>query len=348
MTPSGGVNNMGTIFKINGDGSGYQALFSFTRSSGYFPLGSLCRAPNGKLFGFTTKGGTNDIGTLFSFNPVGNVYKNIVDYDFQNGFANNCTLTLARDGKLYGVTTFPLFKIVLIDPVTDTYSVLRTVDIDEGLKLRLGANFWGRLIQAKDNKLYGMTIQGGANDLGTLFSYDIAKNELTKIYDFAKASGSSALGYLCEASDGKLYGMTNDGGKDNLGVLFYLNPTTNTYTKFYEYGKASSGSAYAGNMVQVNDRLYGTVTGLGSGDRGHIFSYDLTTQAYKVEYQFTKEDGGQPSNGMLKAKDGLLYGMTASSKGNTGLVYRFNPTTSLFKIIFYFPEVSVPGSVLTE
>ncbi len=97
-----GASNGGTIFKINGDGTGFNSVFSFDATTGNVPRASLCLAPNGKLYGTTNAGGSQSVGTLFCFNPVGNVFTKIVDFNYTNGAYPWGSLTLANNGFLYG------------------------------------------------------------------------------------------------------------------------------------------------------------------------------------------------------------------------------------------------------
>ena len=62
-------------------------------------------------------------------------------------------------------------------------------------------------------KLYGMTGRGGSNDAGVIFSFDPAASTYTKLMDFDYANGRYPYGSLVQASDGKLYGMTSEGGR---------------------------------------------------------------------------------------------------------------------------------------
>ena len=84
-----------------------------------------------------------------------------------------------------------------------------------------------------------MTYFGGINDLGVIFEYNIATNTLTNKVDFNFNKGASPDGSLMQASNGKLYGMTNGGGVNGgfggYGVLFQYDPVTSTYTKKLDF-----------------------------------------------------------------------------------------------------------------
>jgi hypothetical protein len=58
-----------------------------------------------------------------------------------------------------------------------------------------------------------MTFTDGPDSVGTLFEYDYATNYYAIKVNFDKArTGGHPAGKLVQASDGKLYGATSDGG----------------------------------------------------------------------------------------------------------------------------------------
>ncbi len=66
-TRLGGTNNVGTIFKLNTDGSGFEILHHFLPATGSEPSGDLTLT-NNTLYGFTLKGGANNAGAIFALN----------------------------------------------------------------------------------------------------------------------------------------------------------------------------------------------------------------------------------------------------------------------------------------
>ena len=110
-----------------------------------------------------------------------------------------------------------------------------------------GAYPYGSLIQARDGKLYGMAYGGGSNDGGVIFSYDLASSTYTKLKDFDFTNGSYPYGSLFQASDGKLYGSTSDGGSNDYGVIFSFDPITSTYTKLIDYDGTNGANPYLGS-----------------------------------------------------------------------------------------------------
>ena len=105
MTYSGGTNDLGTIFKIMPDGSGYVKLLDFTGvTNGSTPSGSLI-SDGTFLYGMNSDGGTNDMGTIFKIMPDGSGYVKLLDFA---GATNGRTPygSLISDGTfLYGMTS---------------------------------------------------------------------------------------------------------------------------------------------------------------------------------------------------------------------------------------------------
>ena len=135
-----------------------------------------------ELWSMTLGGGVHNAGTVFKTDINGSNYS--VEYSFgvltyQAKFPQYTTLLEATYGLLYGVSSQGgtndygiLFKY---DPIND--SLTKLLDFDGANK---GQNPRGRLIQASNEMLYGMTDIGGANNLGNLFHFDPSTDVLRK------------------------------------------------------------------------------------------------------------------------------------------------------------------------
>ena len=107
-------------------------------------------------------------------------------------------------------------------------------------------------MQANNGKLYGMTSGGGTNNSGVLFEYDPETGIYTKKVNFdGTNTGSSPQGSLMQASNGKLYGMTSDGGTNYRGVIFEYNPETNTYTKKLDFNDTNGSRPEYTSLIEI-------------------------------------------------------------------------------------------------
>jgi uncharacterized repeat protein (TIGR03803 family) len=68
-TERGGVNDAGTLFRVQKNGSGYEVLKSLGGTLGSYPRGGLTQGPDDALYGSTDQGGDRDFGTVFRYGP---------------------------------------------------------------------------------------------------------------------------------------------------------------------------------------------------------------------------------------------------------------------------------------
>jgi len=335
--PQGANDDYGVIFSFDPSTSNYTMLKKFDGTNGKYPRGSLIQASNGKLYGMTQYGGSNNGGVIFSFDPFTSTFTKLKDFDDPNDapFGN---LIQASDGKLYGMTLGFIFSF---DPSTSIYTKLKDLDGFTN----------GSLVQASDGKLYGMTNSGTNNTYGGIFSFDPSNSTYTKLKDFDGSDGAFPFGSLIQGSDGKLYGMTSGGGVsgsgvNGYGVIFSLDPFTSTYTKLKDFDGTDGRSPY-GSLVQANDgKLYAMTYRGGNTDDGVVFSFDPGTSIYKKLKDFDYRniaDGISPYGSLMQASNGKLYGMTTYGgssystswyRGDNGVIFSFDlPAATYTKVM---------------
>jgi uncharacterized repeat protein (TIGR03803 family)/YD repeat-containing protein len=69
-TTSGGSKNLGTVFRIEPNGS-FKTLYSFDGQNGSHPFGGVIQGNDGNFYGSAFDGGANNKGTLFKLTPQG-------------------------------------------------------------------------------------------------------------------------------------------------------------------------------------------------------------------------------------------------------------------------------------
>jgi uncharacterized repeat protein (TIGR03803 family) len=354
MTTKGGVNDRGVLFQHDPTTSFTTKILDFTGRNGRSPQGcSLIQANDGKLYGMTTYGGANDQGVLFQYDPVTSVYIKKVNFVGENGSIPFGSLVQASDGKLYGVTAYGGSKnygvLFQYDPVTSTYSK----KIDFSLTITGGLPH-GSLVQANDGKLYGtIYFSSTVSTGGSIFQFDPVTSTYTKKFDFNRPVSGGGIVSLMKASDGKLYGMTSEGGANTDGVLFQYDPATSTYTKKMDL-RFDSGSYPNGSLIQANDgKLYGMTERGGAKGRGTLFQYDLITSTYSKKVDFADAPNATwPIGPLVQANNGKLYGMTSEGGvNNQGVLFQYDPTNSSYSVRLEFPWASngsYPTGQLTQ
>jgi uncharacterized repeat protein (TIGR03803 family) len=256
MTGLGGANGFGVLYKYDPSTGNNTTLINFDTANGkeYDPMGSsLTFYPNnGLLYGMTYSGGSNGLGTIFTFDAVTGKDSVVVSLDSTKGFHSmEGTLTLNKNnGLLYGVTsdggTYSNGVLFSYDPIRGNYKVL--INFNDAISGSFP--YGGLLMDTLNGLLYGMTYQGGTNELGVIFSFDPASGMQQVLVNFNDTTnGSTPTGSLTLGPDGKLYGLTLGDATGN-GVLFCYDPVSAIDSVLFTFNY-SGGSGPYGTLVYI-------------------------------------------------------------------------------------------------
>lgn len=346
-TSSGGAANAGTIIEFDYVTRSLKTLASFKNGTGgYYPKIGLTAANNGKLYGITQNGGTNDHGTLFEYDPLTDEVTTKVNFS-KNGLGNfpQQGLTLGVNGKLYGSTngggmdsnstgTFYEF-----DPENDNIRVITPL-------ARSGSqgSYWmGEVVQASTGKIYAASRLDGPQDYGMLLEVDPVAKSVRQLHTFSGTDGRNPESALVVASNGKVYG-TASGGSSDKGVLFEYDIATSTYSVKHNFN--GSVGQEPGPLTEYNGKLYGLAR-YGGSSNGTVFEYNLATGQISKKYDFNVV-GQNPVGKLLLASNGKLYGQTSMGGLNTsGVIFEFDPSTSAVRHIQDLPRQFIIGFNVT-
>ena len=326
MTPNGGSANLGAIFKIKTDGSGYTKLLDFDGANrGSLPHGSLTISGS-TLFGMTSAGGTNALGVIFKMNMDGTGFTKLLDFDNSSGASPQGSLTISGS-TLFGMNYVGgangggvIFKIN-----TDGTGFTKLLDFDG---TNSGSNPQGSLILS-GSSLYGMTYVGGANGGGVIFKINTDATGFTKLLDFDGAHGSNPYGSLV-LSGTTLYGMTNRGGANNYGVIFKINTDNTNFTVILDFDGYTTGYYPYGSLVISSSYLYGMTY----GGVGLVFGINTDGTGFNILVDFGKTNHGSYPMGSLALSASTLFGMTSQGgASNSGVVFKINSDGSRFSTL---------------
>ncbi len=172
-TLGGGTANVGVVFRIAPNGTGYTTLHNFTATGddGAFPYGQLV-VSGGYLYG-TTSGGTSlGYGTVFRIDTNGNL-TTLHQFTGLNGDGQSpyAGMIVGQDGDLYGTTekggtanSGTVFVMTPAGTLTTLYSFTGFGD---------GSRPEAPLVQAPDGTFYGTTTMGGTAGDGTVFRLQV-------------------------------------------------------------------------------------------------------------------------------------------------------------------------------
>jgi len=171
-TYAGGVNGVGTVFKLTATGT-ETVLHSFANNGldGYQPGAGVVRDGQGNVYGTTINGGPNGQGAVFRLSAKG-VETVLLSFNGFDGVHPYAALVRDKKGNLYGTAAGGG-----LDGLEGYGSVFELVDggVDENvLHIFAGGTDGGypyraALVLDSNGNLYGTTIYGGANLSGTIY-----------------------------------------------------------------------------------------------------------------------------------------------------------------------------------
>jgi uncharacterized repeat protein (TIGR03803 family) len=257
--------------------------------------------------------------------------------DAENSYAN-----LIRDslGNLYGTTVdggaYGLGTVFKLEP-----SGAETVLHSFAGGSTDGQNPYGGLVRDTSGNLYGMTYQGGALNLGTIFKVDASGTE-TLLHSFAGGAkdGALPLGGLVLDKSGNLYGAVQTGGVSDFGVVIELSNGSLKVLHSFAGGPSDGEYPYYTTLhMDTKGNLYGVT--FAGGTNGFGVVYELKTSGNEaLLYSFAggTTDGCYPVGVPVSDADGNLYGTTNAcgpyQKG-AGAVWKLNQARKE-KVLHFF------------
>lgn len=204
----------------------------------------------------------------------------------------------------------------------------------------------GRLIQAADGTIYGLTSSGGSLSAGTVYRIDLAGN-YSVIHSFNTSTEGSGPNFLLEGSTGFFYGTTSTNGIPDpdcpnnkaQGTFFRMDVAGNV-TPLHTFCESIDGSI-PNSVVEASDGFfYGTCKedgpfGLGFG-LGTFWKSDAAGNVAVLHVFGPKTlNGAEPTepNGVVQAADGFFYGV-ANGGGlfSEGAIFRADASGSVTTI----------------
>ncbi|MFC2149646.1 choice-of-anchor tandem repeat GloVer-containing protein, partial [Candidatus Auribacterota bacterium] len=231
--------------------------------------------------------------------------------------------------------------IYSVDTAGNNFTVLRLFTGDPSGS----ENPYGGMI-VSGTTLFGMTMTGGSEDDGTVFSIGTDGNGYTLLHSFNDAAGEGnyPLGDLLLDGD-RFYGMASDYNQADDGKVFSIGTDGTGYSELHAFtGGVTGGEDPYGTLILSGGILYGMSKGLAANSsQGLIFQVETDGDNYTVMHVF--EGGtsdGQYPYGDLTLVNGVLYGMTAYRGANDlGTIFSIGIDSQDYTLLHSF--TSNPG-----
>lgn len=354
-TSAGGAQNLGTLYTMKTDGSGYRILHSFDGypGDGEHPLSPLIRDSSGTLYGATPGGGSSNYGAVFKLRADGSAFQ--ILYSFpgagSDGMSPWADLLLDGSGTLFGTTygggSASRGTVFAMRPDGSGYRILHSFSSG----LFDGGSPYAGLVVDSSGTLYGTTYYGGTMDLGTVFRIrtDGTGFQLLHSFSSAPSDGSRPRASLVLDGKGNLFGTTLYGGSQGLGTVFRLRTDGSGFVVVHSFtnGAADGASPYAALILGQSDTLFGTTYGGGEGSSGTVFSLQTDGTGFRILHSFKggTSDGSRPYSAVLLDGEGSLYGTTyGGGTSGVGTLYKIRSDGTAFQLLRSFKGGTNDGS----
>jgi len=335
-TQTGGATGNGVLFEFDPTSGIILRKYDYTFATGYNAVGKLVESQSGKLLGIARSGGGMGGGVIYEFDLLSNIYIPKIEFGSTDGGNSSAGLALHSNGKYYGLTAYGGSEKVgvIFEYQYSSNSYKKLLDFNA---IANGGGPRGKLVQALNGKLYGMTPVGGKFGFGVIFEFDMPTEQFKKKIDFDGLNGQAPNGGFILASNGKLYGLTR-AAQSYYGTLIEYNPDTNHVEVKHFFDGQRTGAGPNANLIQAESgKLYGMTRQGGVYNRGVIFEYNLQSNLLEKLYDFNPADEGNSPMASLAELNGILYGTTiGGGTNNLGIIFSFNPVSKNYQKLHDF------------
>jgi uncharacterized repeat protein (TIGR03803 family) len=355
-TREGGRGNIGIVYKLLPDGSGFTTLHNFSGCGGDGMMSSskLLSGSDGLLYGTTLEGGAFEFGVIFKMRPNGSGYQLLHEFrpNSDDGINPYEGLSEGPDGVLYGATRFgggsdDVGTIFKVNKDGFGYEVIHRFNKTLGTA-SLPA---GGVIVASDGNLYGRSLRGGASGGATVFRLNPDGLNFEVLHDSPLDGGNQYYAYsgLIEASDGRLYGNSIGDGDQGGGAVFGLNKDGSNFRILHDFSATGTDGRYPeGGVIEASDgTLYGTTSAGGNFDWGTLFRINKDGTGYTILHHFNTANDAPyyPVADLHEGPGGTLFGVTYfGGSDESGAIFMFNPVGGGVSILHSFVDAQLAGS----
>ncbi len=330
-TAYGGSANLGVVYRIRGDGTGFEVLHTFTGglADGWEPRSGLATDGAGDLYGTTYYGGPTSSGVLYKLRTDGTGFTLLHAFSggTTDGSGPRAAPTLDGAGNVYGTTT--------AGGAANGGTVYRVRTDGTGFTLLRsfaggatdGEEPWAPLVLS-GGVLYGTAWRGGTSGAGVVFRLQTDGGSFAVLHSFGGDTPNTSRPEAPVVADGagSLYGTTTGGGTSNFGVVYALTTAGTGFTVLHSFAGGASDGRYPipGLTLDRKGNLFGATWWGGPDDFGTVFTLRTDGSGFALLHAFAggPADGAEPAAEPLIDGAGTLVGTTsAGSANNRGALY---------------------------
>jgi uncharacterized repeat protein (TIGR03803 family) len=197
---------------------------------------------------------------------------------------------------------------------------------------------------------YGTTVNGGTNGTGSIYQFNTNGPVFTTVYNFTGAADSGRSPNNLLVTSNMIYGTTEFGGTNGLGMIFAVNTNGTGFTSLYSFGPTPDGFYPAAGLILSGAALYGTAQTGGTNGYGAVFSINTNGTGYAILHSFTNTPDGYSPQSVLVLSGSTLFGTTAYGGTNGyGTIFALNTNGGGYMILRSFtnaPDAQYPNGGL--
>jgi uncharacterized repeat protein (TIGR03803 family) len=208
-----------------------------------------------------------------------------------------------------------------------------------------GRNPTGSLLLDSTGNLFGVTVNGGDSDQGTIYQLAIGSRAMTTIASFGAwtTGGANPEGGLIADASGNLYGTTANGTLPGRGIVFRCAADTHAVITLATFNGIEGAEPEGALVADAAGNLYGTA--LRGGKRydsdpyeyGSVFKVASGTHTMSRLATFNGNNGANPRGGLVADSHGYLYGIAfQGGPDHDGAIFGVDPTTRLLTTLVSF------------
>lgn len=334
---AGGDLDDGTIYSFDMATGSFEKLVDLNCSQNCLTADGLTAHPDGLLYGTLGRGGEQNSGGVFSFEPSTNTLTLLSS--FPNTFPTGALsrLTVGGDGNLYGlraVLQAPGGVLYSFDPVSN--------EIEVSVEFNADANEWPAyyLTAGPDGQLYGVTQTSNSyinEDHGSVFRFD----PLTAIYGTVKRFTYDFGTPLCAPAfhgDGTLSvhtGMVTSTPQWTIQPAFLVIEPSNGNVLFSGSSGLPGGTQLS---MSFDGLLYSMVPA--AFQPGTIKRFGTTGLLGPIFPLNKASNGSGPSTYLIRSSDDKIVGVTAGGgRYGRGVLFNLDPFTLTYDTLISIPDI---------
>lgn len=201
--------------------------------------------------------------------------------------------------------------------------------------------------------LFGTTLNGGAQGVGTAFSVSLDGTNFNLLRSFANSPEANHPRGELLLSETQFFGTSLAGGNNGAGSVF-IAATNGSILVLRNFSRVNSdtetnsgGASPSGTLALADAQLFGTASAGGAAGNGTVFSMNTDGSEFSVLHDFnpldsqsgTNSDGASPSGGLILSGNKLFGTASAGGAGGGGVVFSVDTTGANFVTLHNFPPM---------